>query len=461
LLRQEALAFIAVPDLAHPCRDRHTARRTHTSRELTQTVLSSEVFARTKSVERARAAAVSFVTSTRGELRFCLMTAPRAEIDARIGAVLSGRYRLLRVLGAGGMGAVYEAEDDVTKTRVAVKVMLREAMAQAEAVSRFFREAHAAARIEHPNIITVLHVGHDPGEGALFLVEELLAGADLRHALDREGRLTPRAALEALVPVLHALAAAHARGVIHRDLKPENIFLATDAEGRTAPKLIDFGVAKVVETGAASLGLTKTGALLGTPFYMSPEQARGDRAVGTWTDIWAIGVVLFETLAGSRPFRSENYNALIHAVLHAPVPRLDVVAPGVPPSLARVVARALERDLAHRYKSVDDLLRALLDCADLRGEDWFQALVTRYRPPGETPSDALAIGLAATLPEGTRGVAVPEVTLATGNRTPLSWSEPGRDPRRRRKAALVVLLVCASLAAALVVAFRSPPTTDP
>ncbi|MFO0606085.1 MAG: serine/threonine-protein kinase [Polyangiales bacterium] len=278
----------------------------------------------------------------------------RARAEALVGASLAGRYRLLRVVGAGATGAVFEAADG--DARVAVKVMLVEDV-DGTLAERFLREARLAARVAHPNVVAVREVARDRATGAPFLVAEFLEGHDLRAELDARGRLDVREALGTLRPVAAALAAAHARGVVHRDVKPENIFLARGADGASSPKLIDFGLSKVLDDVAPAL--TQTGARLGTPRYMAPELVRGEGAATPAVDVWSFGVVLHEALTGAPLFRAANYNALMFEVLGAPVARLDAAAPGTPAWLADVAADALARDPARRIPDGAALLAAL------------------------------------------------------------------------------------------------------
>jgi serine/threonine-protein kinase len=288
-----------------------------------------------------------------------------SQIDARAGTTLEGKYRLVRRLGGGGMGAVYEASHVLTGRRVAVKVMRADLRIDPAMTERFFREAQASAWIGHPNIVEVLDMGVDPLDGSPYIVQEFLPGQDLRWVLDKRGVLEPREALELLAPVMSALVAAHRKGIVHRDVKPENIFLVRGPSGTIVPKLIDFGIAKVADGALESARLTRTGMAMGTPLYMSPEQAVGEHEVDAQTDVWAIGVVLFELLAGRPPFEASNYNAVLARVLSGPIPRLDAVAPNVPTALADVVATALERDPNLRYPSMARFLGVLLDLPDL------------------------------------------------------------------------------------------------
>jgi serine/threonine protein kinase len=274
---------------------------------------------------------------------------------ARVGSVVAGKYALHRLLGVGGMGAVYEAENTWTGRRVALKVMLPAALRQATAPERFLREARAASKVQHPNIVEVFDAGQSPADGALYIVQELLKGTDLRALLDTQPTLSWREAWALIGPVVEALAAAHRQGVVHRDVKPENIYLADTPAGRV-PKLIDFGIARLVD---APINLTGSGALMGTPYYMSPEQARGLRDIDARADVWALGVVLREALTGRRPFAGDNYNAVMVAILQSDLAPTADVTRDVPAHAAAAVDRALARDPSQRFRDAAELLDAL------------------------------------------------------------------------------------------------------
>jgi eukaryotic-like serine/threonine-protein kinase len=255
----------------------------------------------------------------------------------RVGTTVGGKYKLLRVLGAGGMGEVYEAENSWTQKRVALKLMLPELVKNQDLAARFLREARAASKIEHPNVVQVLDMGQD-ADGSLFIVQEFLKGSDLRRLLDERQALPPREAVELIVPVMSALVAAHRHKIVHRDIKPENVFLVKSA-GSLVPKVIDFGIAKMDE-GPVS-GITKSGAAIGTPWYFSPEAARGER-VDAQSDVWAVGIMQYEMLAGRCPWKGETYNALLFEIASAPIPRLEELAPKVPKALADNVPTVVE-----------------------------------------------------------------------------------------------------------------------
>jgi serine/threonine-protein kinase len=198
------------------------------------------------------------------------------------------------------------------------------------------------------------------------MVQELMTGMDLRRHLEQVGRLGLRAARDVVVPIADALAAAHARGILHRDLKPENIFLAVAPSGATVPKLIDFGVSKIVDGSSPSGGVrTVSGAIVGTPRYMSPEQVRGDVALDGRSDVWSLGVVLYELLAGVCPFEATNPNLAMLKIVTEEVRRIDAVADDIPPPVAAIVHGALERRLEVRTPSMRALVDALVGCREI------------------------------------------------------------------------------------------------
>jgi serine/threonine-protein kinase len=282
--------------------------------------------------------------------------------EDRVGTLLGGKYELRRVVGVGGMGAVYEARNAWTGRRVAIKVLHPELARRKEVLARFIQEAQAATRIAHPGVVEVLDLGQDVGDGAFYLVQEFLEGADLRTLMDESGPMSARRAVELMAPVMAALAAAHARGVVHRDVKPENVVVTRGPDGAVAPKLIDFGVSKLIDRAPAELGRTTPGTTLGTPYYMSPEQCRGEAGLDGRSDVWGVGAVLYEMLAGSLPFEAPSYAGLVvKIVTEAPAP-LATLAPDVPPALAALVHLALTADPDARIPSMEAFLEAVRRC---------------------------------------------------------------------------------------------------
>ncbi|EYF08450.1 Hypothetical protein CAP_3979 [Chondromyces apiculatus DSM 436] len=271
------------------------------------------------------------------------------------GSIISGRYRLEQVIGRGGMGAVWLARDTTLDIDVALKLIRRDRTTP-EARVRLLQEARAAARIGHPSIVRVFDFGETAG-GDPFIVMELLHGESLSSVLARRQRLAPALAVSTLLPLASALVAAHGKGIVHRDLKPDNILLVNNEAGALVPKLLDFGIARLLSADQERR-FTLSGEVLGSPDYMSPEQAKGEDDVGEATDIWAFTVVLYEVLTGRRPFQGPNYNALILAIItQEPLPVTDLAAGDT--ELWGILQRGLRKRAADRWQTMRDLGAAL------------------------------------------------------------------------------------------------------
>ncbi|MBN1606411.1 MAG: protein kinase [Polyangiaceae bacterium] len=271
------------------------------------------------------------------------------------GEVIGDRYRLVRELGQGGMGVVWVAHSLVLGVDVALK-LIHAKSAEPGVSTRMAREAHAAARLGHPALVRVFDFGWT-GRGDPFLVMELVQGETLSAILDREERLPAIRAVQLLLPIADGLRLAHDKSIVHRDIKPDNIFLASDALGRAQPKLLDFGIAKV---GAASHDgkLTGVGVVLGSPEYMSPEQAQGIEDIDERTDVWSFSVVLYEAVTGNVPFSKPNYNALMQSIINdEPVPMIELG--GGDAALWTVVERGLAKSREDRFASMAELGEAL------------------------------------------------------------------------------------------------------
>lgn len=289
-------------------------------------------------------------------------------MDAKnlVGTTLDNRYEVTRVIGAGGMGAVYEASHTGTGRRVAVKVISTgDVTRDAGLVGRFQREAKAAGAIASQHICQVLDTGTDAGTSWPYMVMEFMEGEDVQHLVRRVGIVSPELALRIVAQACVGLAKAHGVGVVHRDIKPANLFLSKD-DGRVVVKLLDFGIAKVKmehasETGDA--GLTRTGTMLGSPLYMSPEQARGMKTIDHRADIWSLGVVLYELLCGRTPYHHiEALGELIIAICsEAPQP-VQEFGPWIPPEAARIVHRALRAQPGDRFQTAQEMLDAIKAC---------------------------------------------------------------------------------------------------
>jgi serine/threonine protein kinase len=286
------------------------------------------------------------------------------ELSPRVGALLAGKYRLKRLIGGGSMGAVYEGTHVEIGKRVAVKLMNAEFMDSPEIVARFRREARAASAVESDYIVQVFDAGKDDDFG-VYMVTELLSGEDLEGRIQREGRLDTASAVLIAYQAARGLAKAHGAGVVHRDLKPANVFLTFRDDDSLLVKILDFGISKVtVDDGPKSTmdgNLTKVGMAIGTPQYMSPEQAQALTNVDARTDIWSLAAVLYETLAGIPAFpETGSLFDVMLSIVRDDVPPLTRVAPWVPEAVAQVVHAALVRDRAKRIPDAMTFAQRLL-----------------------------------------------------------------------------------------------------
>ncbi|MCB9561365.1 MAG: serine/threonine protein kinase [Kofleriaceae bacterium] len=343
--------------------------------------------------------------------------------DNLAGQLIGGRYRLIGRIGKGGMGVVYEAEHVGLDKRVAVKFLLDRFTDDAEVVERFHREARTASRIGQANIIDVFDVGHAE-DGRPYLVMELLAGDDLAHVIQQTGPMPAARAIHITRQILQGLEAAHAKGIVHRDMKPENVFLVRRGDEPDFVKIMDFGISKLIAATESKVRLTATGAVIGTPIYMAPEQVLAQAELDQRVDLYAVGVMLFELLAGKPPFMANSYLGLVTQHLQVPPPPLAAARPDLPAQICAAVAHALEKDPAQRFQTATEFARALPAPAALRDLDG-----------------------AATLGD-TDGVRVhTEGVRAAGAAASVDTGEPvrGELPGRRRTAAWII-------AAALVVA---------
>jgi len=299
------------------------------------------------------------------------------------GQTIAGKYRLNRLLGTGGMASVWSATNVFTEREFAIKFMLPQVARTPEAARRFLLEAKISARVNHPNIIEIIDVGQAE-DGALFLVMELLTGMALDEAVRSSvPALAVRDFLVTMRDVALALAVAHRRGVIHRDLKPSNIFLHRDRDGHLVAKVLDFGVSKILDGGDASL--TIVGTVLGSPLYMSPEQALGAEGIDQRTDVFAFGTILFEALCGERPYSATNLNALIVAIATTQPKAIDDLAPALPVALRALIRDCLVTEKARRIASFEPIVERLTLIIDSLAESDLQLPA---RDPSAAPADA-------------------------------------------------------------------------
>jgi serine/threonine protein kinase len=341
---------------------------------------------------------------------------------AMIGKTIDRRYVIQERLGAGGMGTVYIAQQTAVGRRVAIKVLPAAIADDLGAVKRFMQEARAASTLSHPNGITVHDFGQTE-EGLLYLVMEYVEGATLARVLKDVRALPPERAVRVASQILSAVEDAHDRGIVHRDLKPDNVIIATRPGNPDFVKVLDFGLAKVAEDGSGE-NLTKTGQVFGTPAYMSPEQARGERC-DLRTDLYAIGVMLYEMLAGARPFDGDSpVSILVKHINEAPAPFAQrPAAVGVGPALESVVMRALAKRREDRFASAREMRTALEDA---------HASGRISVPPGSSPSAPLVAGTEETLaPDAVSADSIRSVrSLAPAVALPGATNAPSLSPAR-------------------------------
>ncbi len=285
-------------------------------------------------------------------------TPPSGETDPIVGRVLNGLYRIGERIGEGGMGAVYRAEHVNLKKEFAIKVLTPDVASRDVALERLRQEAVAASSIDHPNIVRVVNLD-ETEDGLLYIVMELLSGMSLAERIE-ESVLDAHDAIEIGLQICSALQATHARGIVHRDLKPDNIFLTT-VHGETIVKILDFGISKVKRDDAESVRVTKTGQLVGTPLYMSPEQAKGESGMDHRVDIYALGVLLYEMVAGEPPFTGSNYFQILwkHGNEIPPRPSSHDHARAIPHVLEEAILRALAKDPEQRFESMNEFAEEL------------------------------------------------------------------------------------------------------
>jgi len=387
--------------------------------------------------------------------------------DPLIGAVLGDRYLIISQIGEGGMGAVYRAQHTTLKRELAIKVLLPEFGGRDEFVRRFEREAESASRLSHPHIIAVTDFGRTP-EGLLFLAMEYLDGRSLTSII-REGPLGVPRALGIARQILAGLNRAHGAGVVHRDLKPDNIMLIDREGNRDFVKILDFGIAKVTDPAPGREALTQAGMVFGTPEYLSPEQALGD-TIDARADLYALGVIIFEMLAGQRPFESEDKVRIISMHLSHVVPRLAAVNAtlAIPRAIEEVVAQALEKPRENRFASAAAMLVALDEAERLAGGEGSGGLggrptvapVVDMRLAGTTATAAMTATAALTTPAALDDtVASPTgSTPALESRAPTGSSSSSPSPRARRfrRLAIAGATLAALGATAGVLVWRHP-----
>jgi len=360
---------------------------------------------------------------------------PSAHGGHVVGEVLAGKYRIVGLLGEGGMGTVWKARSLQLDMEVAIKVLHRQ-HGDDEASARLLREARATASLGHPAIVRILDFG-ETETGEPFLVMELLHGISLASWIDGKGRMAAAEAVRTLLPIADALVLAHSHGVVHRDVKPDNILLVPDGVGTYLPKILDFGIAKLLTTGSGRV-LTQAGAIIGSLEYMSPEQAEGKLDVGEQTDVWALCVVLYELITGTRPFAGTTLTAILFSILTTQPLATTIHAAG-DQELWEIIARGLAKSPAERWLDMRALGSALASWAVERGistdatgtsltHHWLAPL--SQPPEGRSSLPAVATSRAAT-----------PLALRTGTIDTPYVSGP--TPPLRRSRAIVVAAVAA------------------
>jgi serine/threonine-protein kinase len=428
------LAPWLAPELAlvvHRALSRDPARRFATLEDLADALsthsgggglLTSEAIAKVSPEVWTRVAPRADLDSTPPSVPEPLKTRDADELGL-IGHRLGDRFRVVRVIGRGGMGAVYEVEDRDGQ-RLAAKVISRGLASENHpALVRFAREAKAASAISSEHVLRTLDAGSDERLALPYIIMELLQGTDLSTLLKREGALEPQVVVRLILQGARGIAAAHARNVVHRDIKPANLFLKVDERTQDVTvKVCDFGVAKRTRadesrSSRSHLSLTRTGGMLGSPMYMSPEQARNAKHVDARADVWSLGVVLWEALTGKRLWgQRSSLGELIVSICTEPMPRVDDAAPWIPRDLAHVVHKALERDLARRTASMQALVAALeafsggsdrvsaselVALGDERKQELLRTSVPSAspgRPTADPPSEALRVSVPTAPP---------------------------------------------------------------
>ena len=357
-----------------------------------------------------------------------------------------GNYRLLKVLGEGGMGVVYEAEHVAMGRRAAVKMMLAQNARDEKTIQRFFNEARATNEVRHPGIVQIYDCG-TATDGAPWLIMELLEGETLGARLARLGRLSVAETVDLGGQAASVLAAAHAAGIVHRDLKPDNLFVVPDpaAPSGARVKVLDFGIAKLAARDPVNALRTQTGVLMGTPLYMSPEQCRGTKQVDFRSDIYSLGLIVYQMLAGAPPFVSEGLGELLHMHMNVRAAPLSEHNPAVGPALGTAIARVIEKDPAARHASMKAFQEALATAITLE----------QPRPSGS------GVTLSSS---GRTGSITAGTTTLSANAGQLEQG-PDADvvviPRRGRAGIVAALVIVLGVAGTFAVRALRPPGVDP
>lgn len=344
----------------------------------------------------------------------------QVSVGIQEGAVLAGKYRVDRVLGYGGMGVVVAAHHLQLDSRVAIKFLLPETLSNTEAVTRFAREARAAVRIHSEHVAKVTDVG-TLENGAPYMVMEYLDGTDLAGWLHKSGFLAVDQAMDFVLQASEAIAEAHSLGIVHRDLKPANLFVIRRPDGAMSVKVLDFGISKMPGTSAASSDMTRTSAVMGSPLYMSPEQLHSAKDADTRSDIWSLGVILYELLTAELPFVADSLPGLVAQILSTSPTAVKEKRPDVPPGLDDVIRRCLEKDRAKRFQTIGEFAAALAPFSPMRSKISLERISGIMRSSGMSGT-ALATAASSD----------PAVAAGTGAGTVAAWEGNTRTKGRGR-----------------------------
>jgi serine/threonine-protein kinase len=351
--------------------------------------------------------------------------------QTQIGKIIGGKYELIRLLGEGGMGAVYEARHVEIRQKVALKLLHFQLARDAEIRQRFFREAMSAGEIGHENIVEMHDIGRDV-TGSTYLVMELLKGESLASRVRREGAFPVELAVDIMLQTLDALSASHEKGIVHRDMKPENVHLCRLGGRDDFVKILDFGIAKVKDP-ADGESLTRTGTMLGTAAYMAPEQIAGDREADHRMDIYACGVILYQMLAGRVPFESTSVHAVIYKIMNDDPPPLSESRDDLPGNLEQLVRRAIERNRDHRFQTAADFAQAITPFGSGR-----VVFGRGSRVPAEPAAPVLAAAEAMTTPAPAEAFMVEP---APAQPAPSTQAAPPAQPEKKGSIIGIVLLI--------------------
>ena len=386
--------------------------------------------------------------------------APSPSEDSMVGRTVN-KYEIVRFIGRGGMGTVYEALNTSIGKRVAMKFVDAETARNVDAVARFQREAQAASAVESAHIVEIFDSGFTD-DGVPYIVMELLPGEDLGHRIKRCGRLEIPEVLHVTAQILRGLHRAHEAGIIHRDLKPDNIFMVDRDDDVDFAKVLDFGISKVQRFGEVpAKTLTREGTVLGTPFYMAPEQAQALGDIDGRADLWSVGAIVYECLTGRPPHSGATYEQVIVNICMKDAEDIRAHNPAVPEPLARVIAKALSRERTDRFSSARELLDALIGASGGvlsarvsrgSGEDLSDG---RSSGTGGTPGVSSRTPVKLTPGEGA-GAFEPTVEMPSGGPSKVGWSAQRREESAKRNKVLVVALAAAAVAAGAFVIVGQP-----